>query len=529
MKPQHQQRSTHPGNGGSEIEREGRFDNIPEVSVETAVKEHDEAVEGYSEALNNVWEHMHHPSYSDGKFSRFLLSDDVNTAYISADESRFSPVDFSFLNEPFLFSRGELIFSDYLKDGTEYPVAFPEPDDIIRRMGVLGKKKAVEVGGENENNGFLLCKQTFKASSNEDNEAPTLTKCLYFASVSDDMEKEGPTTHILSAASLSFEISSLDANEERRPAMWKRHALITMTVGPSPEDDVEQELCDFPFMVCFNTSKPEALFMIGESDFYQNQLVPVSMYEKEKLLKQMRPTPVFRSLGKNPELDRFMPVPHLRMYKCMRPDVQVSRWELLGHIGDLICAYAVHLQDGSADLVLARSRMVQFNATRKPPPSLPPPPMNQRQQGQGRKWKGKRNETSGRKDVLEKPQPPPPPPPPPSFTKNKEAYENEFPVLSGTKGVRKQGLVFEDVGEDDYDLDMRAMMLGQDFDLGGFSSELEDEEDSEEGAAEDNIFQSRPVIFDTMGSGSSIWGASAESAAKPWARSWLRPVMRGGD
>ncbi len=585
------------------------------------MQEHEDALKQYSDTLNSVWKHMHNPDYEQGKFTAFL--DDANTAYFSADESGFHPVDFSFLNEPFLKKEYGLVFEDYTSQATDYPVAFPDMDDIKSRMEVLSK--TVKIGSEN-NRSFLLCKQTFKASNKGAGMAPTLTKCLYFAQEDDD-DDDGPQTNILAAACLSFELSSEDQYGERRPVQGRRHAMITMTVGPDPGVDVPQEICDFPFMVGFNTRKPEVLFMIGEDDFYPNQQVEVNEYERARLDESGKPTPVFRSLGKSPELDRFMPIPHLRMYMSLpgAGDVPVIRWELLGHIGDLLCAYAVHLEDGSMDCLLVRSRMVQFDIRNQdleeneiepePEPEMAgrgkkeqqqkskqgkkqeagnnprqqqkqqqqqqqkqqkqqqqqqqkqqqqqqqqqqkqqkQPQQQQQQQPQQQKQQQQQQQQKGKQGPKKQEAHNPPArvaqkkeedkaeaPPPPSWTKDKDQFNVEFPVLSieeqkKKQKMKRQGLVFEDVGEDDYDLDMRAMMLGHDFDLGGFSSDLEDEEEEEEDDEKafcHAAYNHHQPIFGTGGSSSSssIWGAAATATqeAKPWARSWLRPVMRGGD
>jgi len=405
--------------------------------------------------------------------------------------------------------QGEFYPQEYVKLGTKYAVAFPSSNDILDRMEVLGSSR--EIGNDSR---FLFCRKTFKVSDQDNPRTPaSLNKCLYFALV---LEGESEKIPVITGVCLSFEIAKNRGKGEKdhTERMGGRHAFISMASAA----DEDEGVCKMPFLSFFNTKAPQHIFMMGENDFGGNREVKVNDVQRAKLAEAGKPIPILRSLGNTPN-DMFMPVPHLRMYMCMRekhPAPQVKRWELLGHIGDLVCAYAVHLQDGSMDLVLARSRMIQFHVDTGMGHSEEASPEEQPHiSSEGmRDGKDQRNRRKGKEQPSKEQTPSPPP-----------DLDNldHFPNLRRIK----QNLMFEDIG--DYNEDM--LFLGGEFDLGGFSSELDEEGDSSDGADGDPSSLSHPLFSApvNMCSSSSIWAARNAEAAKPWARSWLRPVMRSGD
>lgn len=414
----------------------------------------------------------------------------------SWEKSTFTVVDSSFWNPVYMQTCGPFeLPKDYQTKAASYPVAFPLCKDIHWRMTDAGK--GVDVGHQ-----ILFCKKSFRTSTGSKSVPACLNKCMYFG-----FDGQEGFTHLLGAC-LSFELSEPEATVQGLTSNGRkfRHAFLSMTSA------AHEDGCTFPFMVAFNSRRPGEIMLIGENRFDRIQPAQISNLEWERLAASNRPWPSKRSLG-GMFWDRIMPVPHLRMYMVLRRNsgTGVKRWEQLGHIGDLVSAYQVHLEDGTADFVLARSRMEQLDVL--PTESLLPEVTHGTQNKGGRNRNRKKKDNSATQEPAQAEEPP------------AVWDEQEFPTLqeAGRRKNRKkdkqdppavqQRLVFEDVG--DYDEDL--LLLGDEFDLGGFSSELEDEEDS----------SSFTQPFSAGAPSNDIWQAAAVPAAAPWARSWLRPVVRG--
>ena len=462
-----------------------RLENVPDVDVEIAVQEHKEAMAAYSDVLNSVWGHMR----DEGWGQDMVKTDTVYASTVlPRGHGAFTMVDTSFWNHDYM-KKYSNVLTFYQMYATAYPISFPRCIDIGNRMHDLGR--AVEV-----QSGIFFCKKTFRVSSGDKSVPASLNKCLYF------VQAEGTEhTQTLTHACLSFELSAPQATdtEQNREAGRNRHAFLSMKSGS------EQYPCNYPFMVVFNSANADEIAMIGENTFDRIQPASISNKEQERLEATQRPLPLKRSLW-GTFWDRIMPVPHLRMYMILRgrSGAEVERWELLGHIGDVVSAYAVYLKDGTVDCVLARSRMAQFDVV--PRAEMAEDAQDSGQQTghsrQGSRRKNKKNKEPSEPVKVE---------PPPDIWD-----QDEFPALGEAQQKRQvqQRLVFEDVG--DYDEDL--LFLGGEFDLGGFSSELEDDLDEEEQTSCSAPFGAGAAHT------TSIWAAPA---AAPWVRSWQRPVVRG--
>ena len=440
---------------------------------------------------------------------------------LNARHTSFTPVDLSFWNEHYMLNGFSI---DKIREkAPAHPIAFPSGGNILDRMAAPGakiKELARVLGKENQT--IVLCRKTFKVSDHNNQDTPhTINKCMYFCLLEDEYDHP-KLGNMLIAACLSFEISNPLHKQSRPESKFSgyRHAILSMTA----DDGVIPTY--LPFMLVFNTRDPRDIMSLGAKEWTKINALPVSEYEAQRLNANGRPWPLQRSLWNKP-VDRFMPLPHMRMYLHLRKnrkDISSASWKLLGHIGDVVSAYAVYQRDGSTDFVLARSRMAQFDVIPEDDQAISDEESEKTSSEDGEEDKDEPH------DAL-------------------EMSERNFPPLEQARiRTKTRNLQFHDLDEDD---EGGLMHLGNEFDLGGFSSDLEeDEEEDEEDKSKgyghhafatsagqmmmNSIWSPASTSFVQKPStslSSSMWSSSSFHPASTWsaASSWRRPVMRGGD
>ena len=464
---------------------------------------------------------MFHPWFPKNHFSD--IDKDVHQSIpLQAGKTMLAPVDMSFWNEHAMLRYFRI--DKVHEDAPAHPIAFPSGYDILKRMAAPGAKlKEMARVADKGSPRIVLCRKTFKVSDHNDSDIPhTINKCMYFCLLED--EDHQPTyRNMLIAACLSFEISKplpKPLHPEDK-VLGSRHSILSMTMdnGVVP--------IYLPFMLIFNSRDPRNIMSLGAKEWTKIKTLEVSPLEAQRLETRGRPWPLQRSLWSKP-MDRFMPLPHMRMYLHLRKnrkDISEAEWELLGHIGDVVSAYAVHMKDGSTDFVLARSRMAQFEVIPEDDQVISDEESAKTSSEDGEEDKDEPH------DAL-------------------EMSERNFPPLEQARiQTKTRNLQFHDLDEDD---EGGLLHLGNEFDLGGFSSDLEedeeeDEEDESKGYSHHAFATSagQMMMMNSIWSpastscvqqpstslSSSVWSSSSFHPASTWsaASSWRRPVMRGGD
>lgn len=135
------------------------------------------------------------------------------------------------------------------------------------------------------------------------------------------------------------------------------------TAAPTPEEYMalrtavgmtaysKNDGSNVPFMTVINTNRPSKMHSINHSQIH-------SQLTDEDASR-------YRGLSTRSSLDYSVPIPYMRMYLSLWDqmhqagmDLKSSQWQMLGSLGREVSAYAVHLSDGSYDLVIGRMRLL---------------------------------------------------------------------------------------------------------------------------------------------------------------------------
>lgn len=298
-------------------------------------------------------------------------------------------------------------------------IAFLQDEDVANHMGTMSS--ANRRFEDRHGNVIYLCKRAFKASVQDPlkSDVPssslpgTLNRCLYFVAdrnpcasaggdslqgelISPAVEEGLPMFHIAGTCISS----SCLLQRRRKGARDADAAQDAMMVGPQAKGMAKVYMTSnknnmqSPFMVVFNSryaackDDPEGYDSVAPTEVYHTlHMLGRPSYEDvfhaTKRYVPRRPRggvaqasdkyPWMRSLGET-FWDTIMPVPHMKMYRTISEararefnkdgrwdGAAASSWEMIGNLGDVIHAYAVHLRDGSIDFVLARSGMIPID------------------------------------------------------------------------------------------------------------------------------------------------------------------------
>lgn len=120
-----------------------------------------------------------------------------------------------------------------------------------------------------------------------------------------------------------------------------------MYLGDGTQD--EGRSCHFPYFVVINSQDTDTIHTLGMRTLMRNQK------SESWVPKQAR----FSSLY----------IQHMKMYRTLKEEMghqgsKPKEWKQLGFIGlGQITAYSVELEDGSVDIVLARSKVCRCNCS----------------------------------------------------------------------------------------------------------------------------------------------------------------------